>query len=285
MRKAILVGPVAGMLLFGCSAGGASRALVVGNEETGGASSGSAGSGGVIVFSGDASVSRALSARIESPPGMTVTFVTLSCSEKCADVRAVATGGNPPYSFAWEDGSTDPNRHVCPSENTSYQVAVMDTAVTSGEFTHAAETKLVPLSANVIQCAPDGGTVAGGAPSSDGGALACQVAAAPVFCGATADMAIALSSPMLAGHTYGIHITGSGAFVPAGYWDAELWGTTDGCTPTEKYGAFREQSGAPVDLWVCAHPTQPFTKLVYHNTGETAAKFFIESYSVCEGCL
>jgi hypothetical protein len=267
---------------LGCSAGGNSRNLLVGNDGTGGASGGSLGGGGSAISVNDASVAKALSAHIESPPGMTVTFVTLSCSARCADVRAVATGGFPPYSFKWEDGSMGPNRHVCPSADTSYEVFVTDTGSNAGEFTQAPQTKSVPLSANVIRCNPDGGSGSGA--SSDGGLLACQSTASPVFCGTTADMTIDLPAPMARGASYGIHITGNDAFIPAGYWDAEIWGTTDGCTPTEKFGAFREQSGAPLDVWICARPTEPFAKLVYHNVDETAAKFFIESYGICGGC-
>ena len=76
--------------LYGCSAGGSSRSLVVGSEGTGGAASGPSGAGGALVIDGDAGASRAFSAHIESPRGMTVTFVTLSCSRRCADVLAVA---------------------------------------------------------------------------------------------------------------------------------------------------------------------------------------------------
>jgi hypothetical protein len=73
--------------VLGCSAGGASHAVVVGNEGTGGATNGRSGDGGsTIVLTGDAGISKALSAHIESPPGMIVDFITLSCSTACADV-------------------------------------------------------------------------------------------------------------------------------------------------------------------------------------------------------
>jgi hypothetical protein len=153
------------VLAWGCSAGGSSRSLVVGNEGTGGSSTGPAGSGGTsISLTGDASTSKALSARIESPPGVTVSFVTLSCTEKCADVVAVASGGFGSYSFRWEDGSTAPGRRVCPTAKTDYEVTVTDEGVTSGEIRRAPQTVTAPLTANVIACPADAG-----APRADSG--------------------------------------------------------------------------------------------------------------------
>ncbi len=86
------------------------------------------------------------------------------CAGECADVQAVATGGHPPYSFSWNDGSTNPMRRVCPTSNTSYDVKVSDTG-TAGEFPRPPETVDVPLAANVLACA-DGGAL------GDGGAVA-----------------------------------------------------------------------------------------------------------------
>ena len=109
---------------------------------------------GLALGAGDASAPAALDAHIEQDH-VTVEIVTLSCSGSCADVQAVATGGYPPYRFAWDDGSTSPQRRVCPTSSTSYQVQVSDTGLT-GELARAAETVDVPLTADVIAC-PDGG--------------------------------------------------------------------------------------------------------------------------------
>jgi hypothetical protein len=57
---------------------------------------------------GDASAS-GLDAHIEENH-VSVSFVTLSCADRCAGVVAVATGGQPPYAYAWEDGSTGASR-------------------------------------------------------------------------------------------------------------------------------------------------------------------------------
>jgi hypothetical protein len=131
------------------------------------------------MITGDAAPSNALSAHIESPPGVSVSSVTVSCSEPCADLLAVAKGGAPPYSFRWEDGSTDAARHVCPTSTTSYAVTVTDTGVVSGEFRSDPQSVSVPLTANVLDCsqraldAGSGGT--GGELSRDGGSVGTTV--------------------------------------------------------------------------------------------------------------
>ncbi len=67
-----------------------------------------------------------------------MTIVTIACGEGCAEVEAVATGGQAPYTFTWEDGSTNPVRRICPSAMTEYEVTVTDAGVSGGEFHTAA---------------------------------------------------------------------------------------------------------------------------------------------------
>jgi hypothetical protein len=159
---------LAAILAAGCSAG-ATHALVVGTEATGG-TGGTAGApgtrpgngGGTILLSVDASALNTLSAHIESPPGITVEFITLSCDAACADVLVVAKGGRDPYSYTWEDGSTNPGRRVCPTESTRYEVIVTDTGSTSVEFTRAAQTVKALLTASVLKCRDAGIPTDGG---------------------------------------------------------------------------------------------------------------------------
>jgi hypothetical protein len=116
--------------------------------------------GGGGMFGGvDAGPSAALDAYIEQG-GIAVTIVTVSCADGCANVMAVATGGHPPYTYAWDDGSTSPARTVCPTSNASYHVTVTDTAET-GELSTARTTVEVPLTAKVLAC-PDGGAAGEG---------------------------------------------------------------------------------------------------------------------------
>jgi hypothetical protein len=88
---------------------------------------------------------------------------------RCAVVEAVATGGNEPYSFSWDDGSTNPQRQVCPTSTTDFHVKVTDTG-TTGEIPRPAETAQASLTADVLAC-PDGGAMDAGP-----GASSCVVA-------------------------------------------------------------------------------------------------------------
>jgi hypothetical protein len=167
MSRTVLAGIVLGFALFGCSAGGTSDGLVVGSVGTGGVPGGGSGTGGVPILPfGDSGVSNALSAHVESPPGVTVEFITLSCDAACADVLAVAKGGVGEYSYTWEDGSTDPARRVCPTESTRYEVTVTDTGSSTSELPRPRQTVKAPLTARVLQCG-DAGV------STDGGPGAC----------------------------------------------------------------------------------------------------------------
>lgn len=151
MSRCVALGPIL-TLLAGCGSTRSDYSLDVGGDEA-----------GTISLGGrDAGVpgASALDAYIREG-SMSVTFITLSCSGACADIEAVATGGHPPYAFAWDDGSTNPTRRVCPASSTSYHVKVTDTG-TSGEFARGPQSVQVPLAANVLAC-PDGGAADAGA--------------------------------------------------------------------------------------------------------------------------
>src|SRR5689334_12907684 len=93
------------VLALACSPQGSSPALIVGEDGAGGTDGRSGGGGDTFIAERDATASTELRAHVESPPGTTVTFITLACAGACADVLAVASGGNEPYSMTWEDGS------------------------------------------------------------------------------------------------------------------------------------------------------------------------------------
>lgn len=134
-------------LAVGCGSNGGSPpyALEVGTDD------GGAGS----FASRDSGAPQGLTAEIQENH-VAIHFVTLGCADACATVQAVASGGHPPYSFAWDTGSTSPTLKVCPTSNTTYQATVTDTG-TSGEFASLPETAQASLAANVITC-PDGGS-------------------------------------------------------------------------------------------------------------------------------
>jgi hypothetical protein len=148
------------LLVIGCGSGSHSYALDVGGDDAG---------GGLVLATVDGGSGGPLDAYIEQGT-IHVTFVAVSCSGGCASVEAVGTGGYPPYTYLWENGSTSALRTICPTASASYSVKVTDTG-TSGELARPPATVQVPLSAGVMVC-PDGG-------SADAG-----VESGPVGCGA-----------------------------------------------------------------------------------------------------
>jgi hypothetical protein len=139
-----------------CVACSASPSINVGNEADGSVAGtgGASGFGGVGGFGGD---DNALIAHIENPQAMTIEIVTISCAGDCADVIAVASGGNPGYTFAWNDGVTTATREVCPANTTTFTVTVTDTAIDDPEFHYDAQTVSAAVTAEVLECAPDAG--------------------------------------------------------------------------------------------------------------------------------
>jgi hypothetical protein len=154
--------------LAACSGDGNRSRLRVGDEGDGRADAGgtsgtgnggfgmqpSGGQGGV---SGTGVSQNPLSVRVEDLEEMAIEIVTLSCAGECAEVRAVARGGNPPYSFAWNDGSTDAERELCPDATTSFDVTATDTPIVADEFNYEGASKTARVTANVVDCSDDGG--------------------------------------------------------------------------------------------------------------------------------
>jgi hypothetical protein len=143
-------------LALGCgSKGDDGYSLNVGSDD---------GGPSLVLSAGDAGGATAFDAHIEQDH-ITVTFVTLTCTGRCADVVAIPTGGQAPYTFRWDDGSTSASRHLCPASNTRYRVQVTDTG-TPGELGHPAQSVQVPLAANVVAC-PDSGAADAGSGGCD----------------------------------------------------------------------------------------------------------------------
>ncbi len=155
-------------LCFACSA---SPKINVGNEGDGSVAGngGASGFGGVGGFGGG---DNALVAHIEEPPGtMAIDVVTISCAGECAEVIAVATGGNDPYTFQWNDGVTSAARTLCADATTAFTVTVRDTPIDDPEFHYDAQTVTAEVTAIVDLCPPDGGVPDGGDGGVPGDAL------------------------------------------------------------------------------------------------------------------
>ncbi len=153
--------------LAGCSASSGSRLFGSGGTTGGGGDTTitSGARAAVVVGAGapsargpnfvvtDASTTWPLSAHIERDH-VTVSLITVACGGGCADIVAVATGGYPPYTFTWEDGTTGAARHVCPGVDSMYVVDVTDTGNGSGEIRRNAQTTRAFLDAQVMRCPP-----------------------------------------------------------------------------------------------------------------------------------
>lgn len=133
-----------------CAAPSGTCAVGGGSGTTAGSQGGNVGAAGAA--GGVASDDNALRVRVEDPAGLTIEIITLECSGDCAEIEAVAHGGNPPYAYAWEDGSTGATRHVCLDASDSLSVTATDTATVGDEFAHAAQTVSAEVTATVLDC-------------------------------------------------------------------------------------------------------------------------------------
>jgi hypothetical protein len=55
-----------------------------------------------------------------------MTELRVSCPEACVRVELSAHGGTPPYDFSWDDASTNPQRLLCASTDTTFHALVHD---------------------------------------------------------------------------------------------------------------------------------------------------------------
>jgi hypothetical protein len=93
------------LVLFGCASDPDGRALNIGDEPTAkaGASGGTAGHAGHAAGGRDAGDDAGLHVRMEDLQEVTIEIITLQCTGECAEVVAVARGGNAPYGFEWSE--------------------------------------------------------------------------------------------------------------------------------------------------------------------------------------
>jgi hypothetical protein len=150
-----------------CSSDGKS---CVGTTSADGGSAGSAASNTAGTGSID-NTGNALTVHVEDIAKMTIEVITLTCAGDCADIEAVAKGGNPAYHFKWEDGSTNAKRHVCLDASAKLSVEVTDTAIDTDELGYEAHTVSSEVTAKVIACGTDGGVIDAGKPSECEGEL------------------------------------------------------------------------------------------------------------------
>jgi hypothetical protein len=158
-------------LLLACSPG-SDRRLRVGEEPgaTGGTGHAGIGGSGPRRDGGVTGTWEALTVRVEDIEGMTIELVTLECAGDSAEIEAVAHGGNPPYTFEWDDGSTASRRLVCLAADATLTVSGTDTAIDTDEFQYTAQTASTDVTATVLDCS-DAGTTTPPPETCESGAL------------------------------------------------------------------------------------------------------------------
>jgi len=161
------------LLLIGCSQDVSTgrrcepgeRACTPAGRSDGGTAGASGTSGGTSGGGAVGDSDNALTLHVEDIEGMTIEIVTLACAGDCADIEAVASGGHAPYTFAWDDGSTEPTRHVCLDASSQLTVSATDTAIVADELGYEAQTVHTELTATVLDCREDAGADAGPDPA------------------------------------------------------------------------------------------------------------------------
>ena len=113
---------------------------------------------------------RALDADIQNREGVALDLVTVACAGDCFEVVAVARGGYPPYTYRWEDGSSNAVRKLCPDASQAFEVMATDRGYQSEEFKRDAETVAASVTAEVLACPDAGVPDAGRPPPVDAGA-------------------------------------------------------------------------------------------------------------------
>lgn len=107
----------------------------------------------------------ALGVRFQDPQGLAIDAIVLACGE-CVDVEAVAYGGNPPFTIAWDDGTTQTTRRVCADAPRSLSVRVSDTPIQTPEFNAEAQTATATIDTHAVMCGEDGACKQGPGPQT-----------------------------------------------------------------------------------------------------------------------
>jgi hypothetical protein len=236
---------------------------------------------------GDARGQAGLDAYVEQNQ-VEVKIVTLSCSGDCATVQAVGTGGYPPYTFTWDDGSTSATRQVCPTSSTSYSVKVTDTG-TSGELARAPETVQVPLTADVLVC-PDGG-----AAPSDSGASGCVTLLESSVSGPLTGTGAITCSPSGESGAYGAlatlqqgqeyqiveNVMGSGWIGTTPTWS--FYGATTDCNGPPSGQLLGSMPDAPGTRSFCFRANADYSNVNWYLSNQ-AGGYAVGLYQLCGGC-
>lgn len=231
--------------------------------------------------------------------GGSSTALSLSCGS-CAEVTAHAAGGVAPYTYAWNDGSSENMRTLCPRSSGTYTVAVFDNAPGSDTAPDAVAT----FELAVGPCTPADTDAAVRVEEEDDAGS--QIDAEPPGCEAVDQEALpedlltesvegpprgcqseggfefvegVFHRPMRAGSVHSLHATmqSSPWF---GRWRMELWGSAGGCDLAEKLGEFSATS--ELDQTVMLSPSRDHEMLALRAIVEVGRRVSpVIRYELC----
>lgn len=199
---------------------------------------------------------------------LSLALVARMCMDGCAELEAVANGGNPSYEFSWDDGESSSKRRLCATDGV-HSVTVRDTPIQSAEFGYPGATAMVQVTAALFRCAqkepeqeppppagglciknpsleggafpgmppdwisclntPDIGPVALGIPASDGsGYLGGAASSSPL---AAETFEATLCNPLRVGEqaSFEVDLASSTAWGNPGLASLQIWGATESC--------------------------------------------------------
>jgi hypothetical protein len=222
-----------------------------------------------LITSGSGGAQRSEPARAgRASSELSVELVAGTCMDGCAELEAVAHGGNPDYSFKWDDGESSPKRRLCATDG-QHTVTVKDTPIESAEFGYPGASVMAGVTADLFRCAqkvpekeppaaagglciknpsleggtfpgmppdwttclntPDIGPVGLGIPASDGmGYLGGAASGSPL---AAETFEATLCNPLKVGEqvSFQVDLASSTAWGNPGLASMQIWGATESC--------------------------------------------------------
>jgi len=223
-----------------------------------------------------------------------VTFATVSCAGSCALVQVVPTGGHPPYTVAWDNGSSSATRQVCPTATTAYRVKVTDTG-SAGEIPMPPQTVDASLTTDVLASCPDASDTADADAASDCQTILTVEPPSSTLVGTGAESCTPLPSNLTAefgamttlqaGQEYEIteDVTGMLILTGAPLWD--LYGASSTCASPpggQLLGSMTFDPSVPHQS-ICFRANADYSAIDWASSA-VAAGYGQGVYKLCHGC-
>jgi hypothetical protein len=211
-----------------------------------------------------------LSVSILNSVGETITKAQLACGTACLEVVARVTGGEPPYTYEWDDASTTPERTLCPDASAHHTLHVSDNKRTA--------RVTAELDLDRASCPPD----AGAPPVTPPVLASCRRFSVGEYmaCGNVGTRGDMPRLDAMQPYTLQIHSNLSTAG------DMQVTAVGEGCGYSEQLESFSLPTGV-ADQTLCLTPTRDTVTLMITVTSGGSAAFLtnVDSYvELCGGC-